>query len=70
MVFCLLKTPSPAAPALVEVMRDLGQIPDTHPKWIMLDGHWAADAEFFRTCGEVLCEFKRENMGGMSFLFE
>ena len=24
-----------------EVMRDLGQIPDTHPKWIMLDGHLA-----------------------------
>lgn len=19
-------------------MRDLGQVPDTHPKWIMLDG--------------------------------
>lgn len=23
---------------LSKTMRDLGQIPDTHPKWIMLDG--------------------------------
>jgi len=43
-------------PSWFQVMRDLGQVPDTHPKWIMLDGTLAIGMQFFGVIG-AMCFF-------------